>query len=39
MLSSCAPGVLVWSDHRRPINLHVSAISRGIDDIKVDERG
>jgi hypothetical protein len=35
VLSSCALGVLVWSDHRRPINLH-SAMWRCIDDIKMD---
>jgi hypothetical protein len=36
VLSSCALGVLVWSDHRRAIDLHICAISRHIDDIKVD---
>jgi hypothetical protein len=36
VLSNCALRVLVWSDHRRPIILHISAISRGIDDVKID---
>ena len=33
VLSSCALGVLVWSDHRRPINLR-PAMWCCIDDIK-----
>jgi hypothetical protein len=34
VLSGCALGVLVWSNHRGPTDLRIGVPARGIEDIK-----